>query len=64
MSLQRGYRYTNYLQDLLMRLVSKSEYLIVPKGTKFTESDKLGLTLFFFQITKLKEHNFVSNDKF
>ena len=27
----------------LMRLMSKGEYLIVPKGTKFTGSGKLGL---------------------
>ena len=26
-----------------MRLMSKGEYLIVPKGTKFTGADKLGL---------------------
>ena len=26
-----------------MRLMSKGEYLIVPKGTKFTGSGKLGL---------------------
>ena len=28
---------------MLMRLMSKGEYLIVPKGTKFTGSGKLGL---------------------
>ena len=28
---------------MLMRLISKSKYLIVPKGTKFTGSGKLGL---------------------
>ena len=28
---------------MLMRLMSKFEYLIVPKGTKFTGSGKLGL---------------------
>ena len=28
-----------------MRLMSKGEYLIVPKGTKFTGSGKLGLRL-------------------
>ena len=31
---------TNYMQVRLMRLVSKSEYFIVPKGTKFTGSGK------------------------
>ena len=29
---------------MLMRLMSKGEYLIVPKGTKFTGSGELGLT--------------------
>ena len=28
---------------MLMRLMSKGEYLIVPKGTKFTGAGKLGL---------------------
>ena len=28
---------------MLVRLMSKGEYLIVPKGTKFTGSGKLGL---------------------
>ena len=31
------------MQVILMRLMSKTEYLIVPKGTKFTGSGKLGL---------------------
>ena len=31
------------MQVMLMRLRSKGEYLIVPKGTKFTGSGKLGL---------------------
>ena len=31
---------------MLMRLMSKGEYLIVPKGTKFTGAGKLGLRLF------------------
>ena len=30
---------------MLMRLMSKGEYLIVPKGTKFKGSGKLGLIL-------------------
>ena len=33
---------------MLMRLMSKGEYLIVPKGTKFTGSGKLGLNLFIY----------------
>ena len=33
------------MQVMLMRLMSKGEYVIVPKGTKFTGSDKLGLIL-------------------
>ena len=32
------------MQVLLMRLMSKGEYLIVPKGTKFMGSGKLGLS--------------------
>ena len=31
------------MQVMLMRLMSKSEYLVVPKGAKFTGSGKLGL---------------------
>ena len=31
------------MQVMLMRLMSKGEYVIVPKGTKFTGSGKLGL---------------------
>ena len=31
------------MQVMLMRLMSKGEYLIVPKGTKFKGSGKLGL---------------------
>ena len=32
------------MQVMLMRLMSKGEYLIVPKETKFTGSGKLGLS--------------------
>ena len=31
------------MQVMLMRLMSKGEYLMVPKGTKFKGSGKLGL---------------------
>ena len=31
------------MQVMLVRLMSKGEYLIVPKGTKFTGSGKSGL---------------------
>ena len=31
------------MQVMLKRLMSKGEYVIVPKGTKFTGSGKLGL---------------------
>ena len=34
------------MQVVLMRLMSKGEYLIVPKGTKFKGSGKLGLKSF------------------
>ena len=33
------------MQVMLMKLMSKSEYLIAPKGTKFMGSGKLGLSL-------------------
>ena len=33
------------MQVMLMRLMSKGEYLIVPKGTKFTGVGKLGLNI-------------------
>ena len=36
------------MQVMLMRLMSKGEYVIVPKGTKFTGAGKLGLRLFCF----------------
>ena len=36
-------KYTNLMQVMLVRLMSKGEYLIVPKGTKFTGAGKLGL---------------------
>ena len=36
---------------MLMRLMSKGEYLIVPKGTKFTGSGKLGLTILENNVT-------------
>ena len=32
------------MQLMLMRLMSKGEYVIVPKGTKFRGVGKLGLT--------------------
>ena len=35
------------MQVMRMRLMSKGEYLIVPKGTKFTGSGKLGLSVDF-----------------
>ena len=40
------------MQVMLMRLMSKGEYLIVPKGTKFTGSGKLGLSWDLFSIKK------------
>ena len=44
MKKQQKYKYTNFMQVMLMRLMSKGEYVIVPKGTKFTGAGKLGLT--------------------
>ena len=41
---------------MLMRLMSKGEYLIVPKGTKFTGPGKLGLTIAF---AKKRKRNLV-----
>ena len=48
------------MQVMRMRLMSKGEYLIVPKGTKFTGAGKLGLNLFLQKckkqhLDKLKE---------
>ena len=37
------------MKVMLMKLMSKGEYVIVPKGTKFTGSGKLGLT-FYLQV--------------
>ena len=47
------------MQVMLMRLMSKGEYVIVPKGTKFRGAGKLGLKvgiflLFFPKNTKLQ----------
>ena len=42
---KQKYKYTNFMQVMLMRLTSKGEYVIVPKGTKFTGLGKLGLNL-------------------
>ena len=39
---KQKYNYTNYVQFMLMRLISKIEYLIVPKGMKFTGLGELG----------------------
>ena len=47
---KQKYKYTNNVQVMLnMRLMSKGEYLIVPKGTKFTGAGKLGLRVTFGQ---------------
>ena len=43
---KQKYKYTNNMQVMLMRLMSKGEYVIVPKGTKFTGLGKLGLSKF------------------
>ena len=38
------------MQVMLMRLMSKGEYVIVPKGTKFMRSGKLGLKVISSQV--------------
>ena len=38
------YKYANYMNIMLMRLMSKSKYLILPKVTKFEGLGKLGLS--------------------
>ena len=43
------------MQVMLMRLMSKGEYLIVPKGTKFTGSGKLGLTCLHTKLPTLPD---------
>ena len=40
---KQKYKNTNFMQVMLMRLMSKGEYVIVPKGTKFGGGGKLGL---------------------
>ena len=40
------------MQVMLVRLMSKGEYLIVPKGTKFTGAGKLELSPIFFKKKK------------
>ena len=39
------------MQVMLMRLMSKGEYVIVPKGTKFKGAGKLGLITINLLIT-------------
>ena len=38
---KQKYNYSHYMQVMLMRLMSKIEYLIMPKGMKFTGSGTL-----------------------
>ena len=47
---KKKYNCTNYMQVRLMRLMSKVKYLIVPKGTKFTGSGKLGLRNIYWNV--------------
>ena len=42
---------------MLMRLMSKGEYLIVPKGIKFTGSGKLGLSIEKVAIENIFPHS-------
>ena len=42
------------MQVMLMRLMSKGEYLIVPKGTKFKGSGKSGLNVCLLTQTPLQ----------
>ena len=56
------------MQVMLMRLMSKGEYLIVPKGTKFTGSGKLGLTIntelgYDFELISLIRYDILLNLK-
>ena len=46
------------MQVTLMRLTSNMEYLIVPKGTKFMGSGKLGLTQHDYCYTHFKHISF------
>ena len=45
------------MQVMLMRLMSNGEYLIVPKGTKFTGSGKLGLKAYFLMLNRGRSQN-------
>ena len=50
------------MKVMLMRLMSKGEYLIVPKGTKFTGPGKLGLNdAFTLGDIKKKNHIYFSS---
>ena len=49
------------MQVTLMRLMSKGEYLIVPKGTKFKGSGKLGLNCTYETYIKFKEISMTAN---
>ena len=40
---------------MLLRLMSKSEFLIVPKGTKFAGPGKLGLKVIFTLFTNFAQ---------
>ena len=50
---KQKYKYTNFMQVMLMRLMSKGEYVIVPKGTKFRGAGKLGLIASYSSINIL-----------
>ena len=52
------------MQVMLMRLMSKGEYLIVPKGTKFTGSGKLGLISLISQKVQIGKIKLLRNCKF
>ena len=58
---KKKYRYTNYMQVMFMRLMSKSEYLIVPTGTKLTGSSKLGLSNYTYNPHTPSARDKVSN---
>ena len=45
------------MQVMLMRLMSKGEYLIVPKGMKFMGLGKLGLIYVTNKISKVGYNN-------
>ena len=51
--LRLKFMYVSSFDSINMRVMSKGEYVMVPKGTKFTGSGKLGLSVIYALKVKL-----------